>query len=596
MRRTLAVLASLALVGGLAVGANALRNSRPALDPVGKTGTNTAPLSHWCNTDGVTCVEPFQNWNDFPWYKKTASRVNIGEYIGHDEPSTLFYSSKPGSGNDNTYRMTLPTDPKMRPKQDGSGSTWNFQLRPAFWLGMAICDDQSAPNPDWSGSVFPNSTGCTPNSDKNIFVGTNPHDASTYLGAHPGTAFMEMQFYPPGWVPWPVGNSCDPTRWCAALNIDSLSEDMNTGAINNDSCLNSAGLEYVNFAFLTKNGVATSSADPLNGGKFNLDPAKDFFMNSGDQVKVHMFDTSAGFKVVVNDLSAHSSGSMVASLGNGFASVKFDPSASSCTLIKHAFHPAYSTSSEKTIVPWAAHTYNVAYSDEIGHFEYCSRVRADSLLSCAKPGGFDTNNGDIQDDNYCLPIPGYPPSNSTLVKIKGCLGVLGDSDIDFDGVPYDAHAWPGSTANAAVNKALAPSPIMFSSPTFGGGSEYSRVAFEADLPRIEDFRPDDPFGGVMVSCQRFIMNPSDPHPGRDCVLPPPQSRFYPFYSTTTVGGRCMWQEGGRYLRSTNRFGGVKQFGTLVVNSYPSVNSSGHMVVSTRYNDFRGVLNYNPCKG
>ena len=30
---------------------------------------------------------------------------------GHDEPSALFYSTVPGSGNSNQYNLTLPTDP-----------------------------------------------------------------------------------------------------------------------------------------------------------------------------------------------------------------------------------------------------------------------------------------------------------------------------------------------------------------------------------------------------------------------------------------------------------------------------------------------------
>jgi len=594
MRRTLAVVASLAMIGLMAGGGPASGSLRPAFDPLGKTGANTAPVTHWCNTNGVTCAEPYQNWEDFPWFDKTRSHVNIGEYIGHDEPSLLFYSGQPGSGNDNTYNITLPTDPPLIPKQDGGGGTWNFQLRPAFWLGMAICDNESAPNPDWPGSVFPNSTHCTPDSDQNVFVGTNPNDMQRYMGAHPGTAFMEMQFYPPGWVPWPVGNSCDATQWCAALNIDSLSEDFNTGDINNDACLNSAGIEPVNFAYLTNSGVATTSADPMNGDRFNLDPARDFFMGSGDKLQVHMYDTAAGFTVAVNDRTTHRSGSMVASVANGFASVNFAPHASTCTLSRHAFHPAYSTSGPSTTVPWAAHSYNVAYSDEIGHFEYCDGVRLDSVLSCGKPAGFDTNTGDIQDDNYCLPAPGIPSTDSTLIKVKGCLGVLGDSDIDFDGVSYDEHAWPGSTSNSAVDRMLAPRPVMFTSPTFDG-KNYSRVAFEADLPRIEDFRPDDPFGGVPQTCQRFISNPGDPNPGQGCVLPPPQSRFYPFYSTRMVGGQCVWQEGGRYLPATNRFGGVNEFGNLFVNTYASQDPNGHLAVTTRYNNFHQTLASNPCR-
>src|ERR1041384_31892 len=84
-----------------------------------------------------------------------------GEYIGHDEPSLLFYSNTPGSGNSNFYRLRLPTDPQVMPNQSGTAGTWNFQLHPAFWLGMALCDNQSAPE-------FTHAP-CTPDSDTNIF-------------------------------------------------------------------------------------------------------------------------------------------------------------------------------------------------------------------------------------------------------------------------------------------------------------------------------------------------------------------------------------------------------------------------------------------
>ena len=73
---------------------------------------------------------------------------------------------------------------------------------------------------------------------------------------------MELQFYPPGWVLWPPGNSCDATRWCAALNIDSLGLNMNTGQPNNNSCLETVGEETVNFAFITKNGTPLGPPGP----------------------------------------------------------------------------------------------------------------------------------------------------------------------------------------------------------------------------------------------------------------------------------------------------------------------------------------------
>jgi hypothetical protein len=103
------------------------------------------------------------------------------EYVGHDEPSVLFYSSRPGSGNRMSYDLNLPTDPLPKnPTQ--AGKSYSFQLNGAFWFGMALCDTQSYPN---------QVSTCTPDSDSNIVdPAVSPN--------HPGTAFMEMQFYPPG--------------------------------------------------------------------------------------------------------------------------------------------------------------------------------------------------------------------------------------------------------------------------------------------------------------------------------------------------------------------------------------------------------------
>ena len=301
-----------------------------------------------------------------------------GNYTGHDEPSLLFYSGKNGSGNSNIYFITLPKDPPTLPKQDGTGGTFNFQLHPAFWFGMAMCDSQSYPE-------FTHV--CKPDTDENIFDDASPASAH-YMGHHPGTAFMEMQFYPPAWALWPDGNSCDAFKYCAALNIDSLSESLTS--FNNNACRNSAGDEYINFAFVTKNGVAQDPADPQNGSnkKFTADLNKVLLMNPGDTLEVVLRDTPAGFLVYITDLTTHESGTMTASIANGFAQIKFDPAAKTCTSLPYAFHPMYATSSEHTRVPWAAHSYNIAFSDEIGHFEYCSGITdANIHLQCPATGG-----------------------------------------------------------------------------------------------------------------------------------------------------------------------------------------------------------------
>lgn len=140
------------------------------------------------------------------------------DYVGHDEPSVLFKSGVPGSGNDITYTVTLPRDPKQFPTASGAtGTTWNFQLRPTFWFGLTLCDTESAPE-------FTKT--CKPDTDANDLVGANPAKPN-YIGRHPGNAYMELQFYPPGYVEQFEGFGCTAHQYCVAMTIDSLSLDQN---------------------------------------------------------------------------------------------------------------------------------------------------------------------------------------------------------------------------------------------------------------------------------------------------------------------------------------------------------------------------------
>ena len=120
---------------------------------------------------------------------------------------------------------------------------------------------------------------------------------------------------------------------------------------------------------------------------------------------------------------------------------------------------------------------------------------------------------------------------------------------------------------------------------------YSQVAFEADLPRIEgsDF-------STKNDCQRHVSNPSDPSPGSGCVNPPlgPNgSAFYPLYTTASSGGSCVWQEGGANIPgTTDNFGGssTTEYGGLLLSNYPAPG----FTITQRYNNFQRVLPGNPC--
>jgi hypothetical protein len=192
--------------------------------------TDVAGLQHWCGTNGITCAEPATTWGEVSGYQAAVKAgAHFYSYIGHDEPATLFYSNQPGSGNDVTYQMVLPKDPPTRPTQDGSGGTYGFELHPTFWLGMVMCDPNGSPNPDGAALTGHPTTPCTPDSDSNIYASENPN-SPRYFGLGSGQAYEEMQFYPPAWVPWPNGIGCTAKQWCAAMNIDTFSENRNTGS------------------------------------------------------------------------------------------------------------------------------------------------------------------------------------------------------------------------------------------------------------------------------------------------------------------------------------------------------------------------------
>jgi hypothetical protein len=491
-------------------------------------------------------------------------------YVGHDEPATIFYSDKAGSGNNARYQVKLPVEPPGETINQ-PGKSYSFLLNGSVWFGMALCDSQSYPE---------TTSTCTPDSDSNIAdPGVTPN--------HAGEAFSELQFYPPGWIPWPTwavalgASSCDPTKWCAALNIFSLAEDPIHGTTLNSTCAAKVGVEYLNFAWITLDGKPSGPANPLQATLDTYDPtkAKTLLMGQGDDLAVTEHDTARGLQVLINDKTTGQTGTMTASAANGFAQVKYttDPS-TECTAIPYDFHPMYSTSSEKTRVTWAAHSYNVSFSDETGHWEFCTGPHPipvtqfglnpdGSPVACpaGNKEGIGANKSPTDsDDDFC-----FNGQLALRYHIDGCT----ESNTGFDGYDYTP-VWPDG------NTQLHPTPFRFTSPLTGSDytTQYSRIAFEADLPRIEP------------SCDRFT--------GDGCTLIPQQdngqpAQFYPFYSTQKVGGACYFQFGNHIPNDSNEFGQNAQWGTLLQQNYLIFGGNGRSHVL--YNDFRNILSTNPCK-
>jgi hypothetical protein len=512
--------------------------------PAAARSTAAHPVQqHVSAKGGLDCngFSPLQTTFRHLWCTEIAANddegfLDNGHYVGHDEPDIGFYSNRHGSGNSMTYQLVLPRDPKAPASATPGGTTHMFQLTPAIWFGLTMCDNESYPE----GTKV-----CKPDSNTNIQVPPRPN--------HAGAAFTELQFYPPGWAPQV---SCDQTHWCAALTIDSLQANFGAlhgpgsppNAIANNNCP-----EPVNFAFLTHSGspVGPPGPDQQTNGTFT--PTPDVLaMNPGDHLRVDMRDTPVGYLTVVTDLTTHQQGFMTASVRNGFRHIVWDPVGLTCNGAPYAFHAMYDTAAAPlpngqptAWTTWSAHTDNVAYDVETGHFE-----PADSASDL-----------DPTEDAPCFTGPVVP----------GCLG----SDSDFDGFPYHAD-WPNGSKNF-------PTPTFISSPLspnrFGAATEpYPVARFETDLPRIEEAN-----NGGGLAC--------DHHTGQGCTNPPPGA-FYPWYHLLRAphgalnGRSCAWALTNNIPGQLSNFGGEQAaWGPLELTNYG---------FDLRFHNFAHVIS-NPCR-
>ena len=511
---------------------------------------------------GGLCTDPRGTWG--------GRFEDNGVYVGHDEPSVKFISSAPGSGNDMTYVNTLGKDPHAKPTTSPHGKTVSdyAELSPAPWFGLPICDPGSYPqNP------------CKPDSDSNSGGINDPNAA--------GSAFLELQFYPPGYQPFVDGPSCDATHWCAALTIDSLESQFNFANIN------TACEEPVNFAFLQRNGVPAGPPSPQLADVSTLTPnAQTLLMNPGDTVATTIKDTPQGLLASVSDFTTHQTGYIVASGKNGFMNTNYK----TCAGTPFNFHPEYNTAKQQNQVPWAALEGGVLMQQEIGHFEPCSSITNTYPYTASYPdgqkfsdpktaqtcvGGFEgpgkvgegpcnattgvcqnaTTQGGVAcpsnnftsgalcefSDMTCAPAGPRPinvngAAETVSWPVAGCQdNYFQNGDLDFDGSSYIPD-WPDGSPNH-------PTSFAYIGPSSHGKS-YPQIQFETDV------------AGSEADCNVGT--------GAGCTAPPTGARFYPFWTLGHGGqlGGCVWHFGNVIAgQTTSTFGRDAQYGIADVARY-----------------------------
>ena len=525
---------------------------------------------------GATCADPVTVKNG-----KRFRFEDNGHYIGHDEPSVKFISSTPGSGNTMSYLTKMPVDPHKSPTPSGSVTNYG-QLSIAPWFGLPMCDPKSYPlNP------------CTPDSDANTGLG-----ASTDAGS----AFMELQFYPPGYTPFIDSESCSPTKWCAALTIDSLACSFNFATCNNNC------EEPVNFAFLQTNGVPAGPPSPqLADASTELPNRHTLMINGGDTLAVSISDPAKGFTTTVRDLTTHQTGFMTASAANGFMNTNI----ADCSGTPFTFHAEYSTAKQQNQVPWAALEGGVLMQQEIGHSEVCNSLTNKDPFSASfadgqsysDPNVFDTcvggsegpgktgegpcdaSTGICQNastegpngpvacptnnflsgancefaDGYCFQkgtrsatVNGVPTTEFSAAN--QCFDTrFQNGDLDFDGLSYQGSAWPNGSRNH-------PSAYEYAGPFQASGKPYPQIQFESNV------------GASEILC--------DTATGAGCTVPPQGSDFYPFWSLvplhSALGSHknlCLWTFGNVLPKTLETFGKDAQYGVPNVARFAGTSTS-----------------------
>ena len=237
-------------------------------------------------------------------------------------------------------------------------------------------------------------------------------------------------------------------------------------------------------------------------------------MNPGDLLRVHMHDTSAGYRV-----GHHRPDHAPARLDDGQhrQRLRAHPVPAQRQDVPRG---ARTRSTRCTTRPcsrgttWAAHTTNVGFVRRDRALRVLRRDRSPPA-SARTPAGPTPRS--TSTTRLCLDGAQF----GALIPIKGC--VLDDGD--FDGPSYQRD-WPGTSPNPARTGGCTarPSSSRCRARTV---APLERRSFETDLPRIERGEPGNPTTRVRRAT------------GANCVNPPPGAEFYPIYTLDQADGQVL---------------------------------------------------------
>ena len=144
------------------------------------------------------------------------------------------------------------------------------------------------------------------------------------------------------------------------------------------SVLNNKCVEPQAFAFVTKSGKPIGPTGPDNANTRTFTPTPDvLLMSRGDQDRRCRCTTRRTASSSRSPTSTTGeTGTMTAGAGNGWRHIVWDPKNFNCKGEPYSFHPMFDTAAPpcpngqpRQWPMWTLTRYNVAMSDEIGHFE-----------------------------------------------------------------------------------------------------------------------------------------------------------------------------------------------------------------------------------